>query len=188
MLLSNLVYAYGCGDKVTPWNDDGGGNTVYLDRHRVSCGEPGNVINRFKLERARGNKIRYRYTCCKLEGNACVTRGINNAFTSGGNGDLIYLDRQKVECENGVLNEFKLYRKGYSSSYKYGYKCCDLDSSRLSCQKSSTRETDEGTRQNYYLDRQTVACSEGQFLQSFKLQRTNNRRIRYNITCCRVTR
>ena len=38
----------------------------------------------------------------------------------------------------------------------------------------------------FYLDRQTVSCSSGYFLQSFRLKRNSpaNNRMRYDIRCC----
>ncbi|CAC5354867.1 unnamed protein product [Mytilus coruscus] len=183
------IVAYGCWDKSTNWNDAGKGDTVYLDRHRLDCEGPGNVINMFKLERSGSNpnQIRYKYKCCRHTGAACDTGRVLNGFTTdGGKGEVIYLDRQRVSCFNGLLNEFKLSRNTGGGSYRYEYNCCFLHS-RLSCQSQSTKETDEGNLTSFYLDRQTVACSGGQFLQSFQLKR-NNGRLRYDITCCRVTR
>ncbi|XP_063398874.1 uncharacterized protein LOC134683494 [Mytilus trossulus] len=184
-LLSNRVY--GCWDKYTDWNDAGKGNTVYLDRHKVSCGGRGNVINMFKLERAGANLIRYKYRCCRHFGNACNTRNVNNPFTSdGGKGEVIFLDRQKVSCYEGLVNGFKLGRNRGHSMYRYTYNCCNLGG-RLSCQNKSTGSTSAGKWESFYLDRQTVACSGGQYLQAFQLKR-NNGRLRYDIRCCRVTR
>ncbi|VDI33629.1 uncharacterized protein [Mytilus edulis] len=184
ILLSDKVY--GCWDKSTNWNNAGNGNTVFLDRHRLSCGARGNVINMFKLERSGSNQVRYKFKCCRHTGAECNIRRVNNGFTSdGGKGEVIYLDRQRVFCNKGLLNEFKLNRKTGGGSYRYQYKCCNLKG-RLRCQNSSTRWTAEGDRTSFYLDRQTVACSGERFLQSFQLKR-NNGRLRYDIRCCRVT-
>lgn len=189
ILLANK--AYGCWDKYTDWNNAGNGNTVFLDRQRLNCGGSGNVLNMFKLERSGSdpNQIRYKYKCCKHTGSSCSIRKVNNRFTVDGGGEVIYLDRQRVACNsNGLVNDFKLSRNGAHNKYRYEYYCCDLNRSRLSCHDSSTSFTDEGNRTNFYLDRQTVACSNGNFLQSFRLKRNSpaNNRIRYDITCCRV--
>lgn len=53
----------------TPFNEEGGGNAVYLDRHNVECG-PNETINRFRLVRESGpngatGKYRYDYYCCQ---------------------------------------------------------------------------------------------------------------------------
>lgn len=53
----------------TPYNDEGGGNAVYLDRHNVEC-SPNETINRFRLVREYGpngptGRYRYDYYCCQ---------------------------------------------------------------------------------------------------------------------------
>ena len=58
-----------CRIKHTQWDDEGGGNAVYLDRHNVECG-PNETINRFRLVREANNKgptgkYRYDYYCCQ---------------------------------------------------------------------------------------------------------------------------
>ena len=51
-----------CTDKVTPWNDKGSGNAVFLDRHNVDCGT--DFLSRFQLQ-VSGEQYRYNYRCCK---------------------------------------------------------------------------------------------------------------------------
>lgn len=186
ILLSNRVY--GCWDKYTNWNDAGKGDPVYLDRHTVSCGGRGNVLNSFKLERKgrHGNQIRYRYKCCRHAGSECNTRRAHNRYTFDGDGNIIYLDRQTVNCANGLINEFRLSRNEAHTMFRYEYNCCELKG-RLSCHNRSTGYTIEGDRNSFFLDRQNVACNGGQYLQSFRLKRSNGR-MRYDIRCCRVTR
>ena len=58
-----------CRTISTPFNDEGGGNAVYLDRHNVEC-EPNETLNRFHLVRESGpkgatGKYRYDYSCCQ---------------------------------------------------------------------------------------------------------------------------
>ena len=53
----------------TPFNDEGGGNALYLDRHNVECA-PNETINRFRLvregnEKGPTGKYRYDYYCCQ---------------------------------------------------------------------------------------------------------------------------
>lgn len=49
--------------KIDP-QEDGGGNSIYLDRQNVACGA-GEAMTRFRLTRPSGNTIAYDYTCCK---------------------------------------------------------------------------------------------------------------------------
>jgi len=176
-----------CVDKYTSWNDAGDGNTVYLDRHRLNCGGAGNAMKMFKLERRRPNRIRYKYTCCQLSAGTCSTRKKTNDYTIDGGGKVVYLDRQRVSCTStGLINEFWLSRNSGHDRYRYEYYCCDTSIS-LRCYDSSTPYTAEGDRTNYYLDRQTVSCNRGYFLQSFRLKRNPGRtHMKYDIRCCRL--
>ena len=63
---SNLSHTNECRVLSTPFDDDGGGNAVYLDRQNVKCGK-GEAMTEFVLRRnPEGNKIRYEYKCCKM--------------------------------------------------------------------------------------------------------------------------
>ena len=58
-----------CRNVQTPWNEEGGGNAVYLDRHDVRCG-PNETVKGFRLVRevvngAPTGKYRYDYECCQ---------------------------------------------------------------------------------------------------------------------------
>ncbi len=54
-----------CRTLNTPFNDEGGGNAVYLDRHDLRC-EPNEMLGQFRLVRSGANQYRYDYTCCKV--------------------------------------------------------------------------------------------------------------------------
>jgi hypothetical protein len=55
-----------CYETITPFDEDGDGNMVYLDRHNVECGE-GYALTSFGLERnSNDNRITYRYNCCRM--------------------------------------------------------------------------------------------------------------------------
>jgi hypothetical protein len=54
-----------CRGTSTPWNDEGRGNAVFLDRHNVGCNQD-ELINRFHLVRNGRGRYRYDYTCCKV--------------------------------------------------------------------------------------------------------------------------
>lgn len=67
---NQIAYHYRCGEKplenvtdhYTPANDDGAGNSVFLDRHNVAC--PDNkVLSYMRLFRPSGNTISYHYKC-----------------------------------------------------------------------------------------------------------------------------
>ena len=58
-----------CRNLYTPWNYEGGGNAIYLDRHDVKC-DKNEVLSQFHLTRQAqedGNiYYRYDYKCCAL--------------------------------------------------------------------------------------------------------------------------
>ena len=53
-----------CRQLSTPSNDDGGGNSVYLDRHDINCNTD-ESISQLKLVRNGDHAYQYNYTCCK---------------------------------------------------------------------------------------------------------------------------
>lgn len=52
-----------CTPMTTAWNEEGGGNMLFLDRHDVTC-PGGTLLNRIQLIRDGKGKYRYEYTCC----------------------------------------------------------------------------------------------------------------------------
>jgi hypothetical protein len=181
-----------CWVKRTPWNNAGGGNMVYMDRHRLTCGGA-RGIKMFRLRRS-GGSIRYEYICCALtRSNVCANTRRWNGFTYDGNGDTVYLDRQTISCGNrhGYVNGFWLERNGRHNRIRYSYDCCNLKSYqhrvRTTCYTSRTGFTYDGNGKNYYLDRQTVRCNYRYFLTYIRLERNGRHdRWRYRFTCCKI--
>jgi hypothetical protein len=62
---NKVVETLQCRYLSTPWNDEGGGNAVFLDRHDVSCNQ-NEMLNRFHLQRSNRGTYRYDYTCCTI--------------------------------------------------------------------------------------------------------------------------
>lgn len=54
-----------CRNIATGFNDDGGGNLYYLDRHNLECND-NEYLKRFYLERRGSNEIRLLGRCCRL--------------------------------------------------------------------------------------------------------------------------
>ena len=106
----------------TPLNDDGRGNTVYLDRHNIDCKNQG-LISRIKLVRG-GNakKVGYKYTCKASGVKSCSNQ--STPWNDKGAGKNVYLDRHNVSCPSGkALKRVKLTRDG-KGKYRYDYTCC----------------------------------------------------------------
>lgn len=99
-----------CTTKYTSWKSHGGGDSVYLDRHRINCGGNDNILKMFHLERSGGN-VRFKYICCKFTKAVCTVAKRTNGFTYDGDGDTVYLDRQTLSCgDHGYLNDYWLER------------------------------------------------------------------------------
>ena len=110
--------------RYTGWNSDGGGNTIYLDRHSVNCGDYG-YINHFQLKRG-GRNVQYYYTCCHLYSSYRSTWCYNRytRFTDTGRGKNYYLDRQTVQCNSRYfLTRFEMQTSG-PYRWRYFYRCC----------------------------------------------------------------
>ena len=71
-----IFYKYTCGnttsnkcrDVTTGYNDQGGGNVRYLDRHNVKC-NVGEYLSKFRLDSDDNDqlgKYRYEYKCCEI--------------------------------------------------------------------------------------------------------------------------
>ena len=114
--------------RFTAFNSDGGGNAVYLDRHRVDCGSKG-LINEFWLRRnGAGNQMRYEFYCCNANHYKvnCYSE-YTSCLTYDGEGKNYYLDRQSVQCKDGYsLSAFRLYRNSAGDSWRYWYRCCSI--------------------------------------------------------------
>ena len=128
---TQISYSYKCLDgidspanieKNSGANDWGGGNTIFLDRHNVDCGD--NPIAKFKLVRPTEHTIRYDYTC-----NSKKVTGSCTDLNTGWNEESdknIFLDRHDVKCDdNQVITQFKLNRDG-NGKFRYDYKCCEM--------------------------------------------------------------
>ncbi len=131
--LSQLRYDYQCSSggnlgnavsKDTGFNADGGGNSIFLDRHNIDCGDNA-VLSQFNITRNPQNsgQLRYNYQC--LPSNEQLTcRSIKTDANDNGKGNSIFLDRHDIKCnDDEVLNQFKLTRPS-DGMIQYQYQCC----------------------------------------------------------------
>ncbi|XP_065064802.1 uncharacterized protein LOC135691014 [Rhopilema esculentum] len=182
--LCNLAY--------TNYETHGGGNMVYLDRHRVQCAGSGSILSMFYLEK-NGEKIRFRYQCCKIEGQGvCSSSQKTSLFSEDGTGNTRYLDRHAMDCSTkGFISEFRLERNAAGNKVRYNYQCCQLSANWTGLAQCYTRHTGftfDGNGRVYYLDRQMVSCDAGYALSYIQLQRNNigGDQYRYIYRCCKV--
>ena len=110
----------------SPWwagkpapNADGGGNSIYLDRHHVTCYNK--AIKRIHLRRPSGNQINYLYRCGNTD-LSNITEYTTPANNWGG-GNAVYIDRHNIACPAGsVLSAFRLERPAHDT-IRYRYSC-----------------------------------------------------------------
>ena len=174
--------------------DEGGsGDMTYLVRHRVECGN--DALNSFQLERKAdesGNLDRIRYNVSCLEGvNSGTTDMKQTTPTANGGGNFVYLDQQKVDCDDKPISEFQL-KAVNANEIKYAYKCSTLSHNGV-CRDVQTEFSNDGGGNTDYLDRHDVNCEPGEAMTSFKLIRnpvdrrdTEGDRVAYAYKCCKM--
>jgi hypothetical protein len=157
---------------------------VYLDRHNLACSE-NQVMKNFRLQRNYKGKYRYAYVCCDLPVDCQRHDKKATSSNSDGNGNMVYLDRHTLQCNNNFIDAFKLNRDG-STKIKYNFDCCVIPDKK-SCYQGTTKFDLDGGGNTVYLDRQNVACRRNYGLTYFKLNRNSaHNRIQYKFECCTI--
>lgn len=111
-------------DKSTEFNEDGGGNTMYLDRHNIDCGK-NKVLTRLQLISG-NNKIKYDYKCASST-RPLTCRTDTTPWSGELKGNSIQLIKHNIKCEsNEALSQLKLERKG-DGNFNYKYTCCKIN-------------------------------------------------------------
>ena len=168
--------------KDTKDNDWGNGNSIYLDRHRLNCGKGG--IQRFQLKRPSKTKLDYKYTCVPGV-NASQTGYKYTKSNDWGSGNMIYLDRHKVDCGKRPISDFQL-RRPSKKKLQYKYRCSNRNAAG-DCRNTATK-WNTPSKSTIYLDRHDVKCKPSEVLTKFRLRHNGKsgsaKKIRYDYTCC----
>lgn len=126
-------------------------------------------------------------TCSADIPNPTTRRYLYTEFTDDGKGNIFYLDRQNVVCENGeAVNYIKL--EAGDRTVRYKIVCVKSDSISNNCllKETSPQNVAEKHEESLvYLDRHKVECDENFVLRSFSLKR-NNDKIYYKYNCCKA--
>ena len=102
--------------------------------------------------------------------------------SSGGGGDMVYLDRHQLSCEPRGISQFQLKRQGADEIY-YGYECSQMASNDLSGTYQSTTFSSDGGGNTRYLDRHALNCNDRP-IHAFELKRNNkHNKVRYRYRC-----
>nr|BAM77434.1 nacre protein [Pinctada fucata] len=181
VLVIMQLEAWPCNDKSTPYNDDGNGDMVFLDRHKLRCFSKGLV--RFQLD-LKISQIKYEYFCCKLP-KKTTKFSFKTGFTDDGDGHVAFLDRQKVDCGmRGVITGFNLQRNEQGNRVRYNVICRKFVT-YLKCYIDATTWQIEENGQVHVLAKHNVKCSSGYSISSFLLQRNAWHQLRYEYRCCK---
>merc|ERR1719498_1324732 len=82
-----------CSPAQTPLNDDGDGDSRYLDRHNVWCGQ-NSFLKQWRLSRGgTSDKEQIQYTCCNVPTGLDACEEKETPLQTDGGGDANYLDR-----------------------------------------------------------------------------------------------
>lgn len=175
-----------CSNSETTTEDQGSGETFFLDRLFVKAGF-NKVLSGFKLDTLKDNKWRYKLKSCKIQGNLKQT--FDTVCQDASGGDIFFLDRQHVKCGfNSAISRFKLERPTESGDkIKYDYTCVySQDDISNNCVNYETNrdDTDPNSKNSAaYLDRHQLSCPADRVLRSFGQKRDGNR-IYFTFTCC----
>ena len=161
---------------VTPANDDGGGNSVYFDRHQVNCGFQG--LNSMRLFRPTHYQISFDYHC--QEAGETSNTSFHTPANDDGGGNMVFLDRHGVDCHNKALQFVHLYRPTHHQ-IAYHYKCGTTALTDI--QDYYTPANDDGAGNSVFLDRHNMSCPANQVLTYFRLQRPTGNTVRYHYKC-----
>lgn len=175
------------GSNDTNFDDEGGGNTIYLDRQNVNCKD--NAIKRFHLSREYDKdtkiptgKMKYEVSCSSGDLGSATNK--DTGANDWGGGNTIYLDRHNIDCgSDSVLTQFRLIRPS-ESQIRYDYTCKKSNKS-LTCRDVNTPANDWGGGNSIFLDRHDVSCNENEVLSQVHLTRPTGGEISYKYKCCK---
>ena len=170
-------------ERSTRANNWGGGNSIFLDRHNVDCGNK--ALKGFHLRRPRGNQLQYKYQC----GGATTSAGIrkDSGTNHWGGGHTLYLIAIGWIVAPTLFTNSNWFALNHHS-IRYNYKCGNRRHSGR-CRALNTG-FNQGHRMSIYLDRHKIRCHNDEVLKSFKLNRQPRTgwpgKMRYDYECCKI--
>ncbi len=120
LTLMEVTFSYSS----TSWNDYGGGDVWYLDRHNLNCGY-GKGMNYLRFQKS-GSKIRFIFNCDYRGIIRGTERRLINSYTYIKDGRYVEkLTDQSMKCnDDEVIQQFRLYRSSRTGNHvRYEYTC-----------------------------------------------------------------
>ena len=169
---------------------DGNGQIIYLDRQNIHCGENEEISSFYMHHDSNLKKYQFVYQCCKTSVPCEKNRFEKNKLTIIGDGRVIWLDRQDVNCgNNGYLNQFNLHTDHSTTPLKvqFKYHCCEAPVP-FDCKRFNTKSQSFLTKGNTLaLANQKVECPNHYSLTQWRVINVAEKDVRFNYTCCRRT-
>jgi len=111
-----------CQKKNSAWNNDGGGDIRYMDRHNAVCGTD-QVMTQWQLQRKK-RKFRFEYECCDVNAGLDKCSQHSTRRNDDGGGKVRHLDRHNVNCPaSTMMTQWRLTRPS-GSQIRFDYTCC----------------------------------------------------------------
>eukprot|EP00928_Gymnodinium_smaydae_P037196 TRINITY_DN25863_c0_g2_i1.p1 TRINITY_DN25863_c0_g2~~TRINITY_DN25863_c0_g2_i1.p1 ORF type:complete len:1342 (-),score=166.03 TRINITY_DN25863_c0_g2_i1:240-4217(-) len=176
-----------CHSISTNWNDNGGGNVQFLDRHNVQCASD-EVLNMWHLENNDQQQYRINYQCCESPSlGSCYSRG--TGWNANGGGNAYFLNRHNVQCnhKNEMLQSWHLVNE--ATSFQVMYTCCTpshATSDRLAIPPAPFTDLNDGGNGNtIFFDRHTIQCADqaNQALNRWQLSGNPGQQIQFALAC-----
>lgn len=168
----------------------------------LNCNDNGALKQYHLLRGPSLTTIYYQYTCCK--GGDWIQLGKTQTFVTtwqDGIGDARMIDRNALSCPSGTaLQGFFLQRGGPTygvadNLWRYNISCVSVKYGQCAQRTLPTQDFGDYSGKTYgirYLDRQDIACNDGNVLQYSKPQTWCTYRddagckLAYTIVCCSV--
>lgn len=174
LLLANLIIFSYCFNRKTLFSDNGGGDVIFLDRHRVYC-NAGEILTGFNLE-SDGDYINYQFTCVTNEfvnpgtydDATDWTKAADDVFASQISADRLTAHQPACRNDYGL--------RGFAVQSQFGfpiwniriiYTCVQLKV--VSTSSNFSGWVDSGDGQNYTLNKLWVQMGINQALTGFRL-------------------
>jgi hypothetical protein len=163
-------------------------NIFGLSNIDVKCDKGGGVLNRFNVEISpSGRDAHYKYACLNNM-DAKVVSNKSTRINDSGRGNVIYLDRHKVDCGKKPITGFKLTDLSSRRKIKYDYTCGESDKIKKpeSCIARNSSWSNRPVNRLTDLSKLKANCMSNEYMSSFDLKHDGRgRRFRYEYTCCK---
>jgi hypothetical protein len=176
-------------EKFTSKKNNSPMNNIFgLSNIDVKCDKGGGVLNRFNVEISpSGRDAHYKYACLNNM-DAKVVSNKRTRINDSGRGNVIYLDRHKVDCGIKPITGFKLTDLASRRKIRYDYTCGESDKIKKpeTCTARKSLWSNRPVNRLTDLSQIKANCMSNEYMSNFHLKHDGRgRRFRYEYTCCK---